>query len=546
MLCQLAISNIAVIGCAEISFGNGLNVLTGETGAGKSLIIDSINFVLGARTGRDIIRDGEKSARVDAAFLMPSDFFVQNDISGEDDNLIICREIHTDGRNLCKVNGKMISVAELREIGNKILSIHGQNDSHSLIKVSTHIDYVDKYADNQSVLEQYKKLYKEKTELARTIQELEDQHTKTAERLEIISFWADEIEQADLQPGEDEQLSELRQKLRNADKIRENITKAYQLIHGGDMSATDALSDGVNHLDLVSHLDNVLCELKDTFYDLLYKTQESARALSDYVDNLNDSKDELNMVEERLDLIYRLKNKYNKSVDEIIEYGMELRQQAQSVHNSEKIIADKKAEYLNITKQLEECAQRLSFMRKKAANEIEDRVVKELCDLDMNKTKFEICLESTDLGPDGADKCEFMISTNPAEPLKPLSKIASGGEMSRICLALKTVLSKADSIPTLIFDEIDQGISGRAAQKTGEKLKSLSEDKQILCITHLPQIASFASNHYLIEKDTSADNFTTTVTQLDKNGCIREIARMISGDRITEKALLTAEEMIKG
>jgi len=546
MLCQLAISNIAVIGCAEICFGNGLNVLTGETGAGKSLIIDSINFVLGARTSRDIIRDGEKSARVDAAFFLPSDFFDENNILVEDNNLVISREIYTDGRNVCKINGKMISVSELREIGDSILNIHGQNDSHSLIKVSTHIEYVDKYAGDENELDNYRKLYKEKNELLHTIEELENEHVKTAERLEIISFWADEIESADLQPGEDEILAEQRQKLRNADKIRESITKSYQLIHGGDMSATDMLSNGVSSLDSVSLLDEELGEIKDILYDLLYKTQETARTLQDYADNLNDSKEELDRVEERLDLIYRLKNKYNMSVNEIIEYGVQLREQAQSVHTGGKIIAEKKKEYSDVLIKLKESAEKISGLRKTAAQEIETRVERELSDLDMPKTTFKISLEDTDMGPTGANSCEFLISTNPAEPLKPLSKIASGGEMSRICLALKSVLSRADSIPTLIFDEIDQGISGRAAQKTGEKLKALAADKQILCITHLPQIAAQATNHYLIEKDTSADNFTTTVCELDNSGRIKEIARMISGDKITEKALLTAEEMIKG
>ncbi len=546
MLCQLAISNIAVIGCAEIGFGNGLNVLTGETGAGKSLIIDSINFVLGARTSRDIIRDGEKSARVDAAFFLPSVFFDENNILVEDNNLVISREIYTDGRNVCKINGKMISVSELREIGNSILNIHGQNDSHSLIKVSTHIEYVDKYAGDENELDNYRKLYKEKNELLHTIEELENEHVKTAERLEIISFWADEIESAYLQPGEDEILAEQRQKLRNADKIRESITKAYQLIHGGDMSATDMLSNGVSSLDSVSLLDEELGEIKDVLYDLLYKTRETARTLQDYADNLNDSKEELDRVEERLDLIYRLKNKYNMSVNEIIEYGVQLREQAQSVHTGGKIIAEKKKEYSNVLIKLKESAEKISGLRKTAAQEIETRVERELSDLDMPKTTFKISLEDTDMGPTGANSCEFLISTNPAEPLKPLSKIASGGEMSRICLALKSVLSRADSIPTLIFDEIDQGISGRAAQKTGEKLKALAADKQILCITHLPQIAAQATNHYLIEKDTSADNFTTTVCELDNSGRIKEIARMISGDKITEKALLTAEEMIKG
>ena len=297
MLCQLSISNIAVIGCAEITFGNGLNILTGETGAGKSLVIDSINFVLGARTGRDIIRDGEKNARVDAAFFMPDVFFDENpDIDAEDNNIIISREIYTDGRNVCKLNGKMVSVAELREIGNKILSIHGQHDSHSLLKVSAHIEYVDKYADKPELICNYKQLYKTKLGLSKEIEELEAEYAIASERLEIINFWADEIEKAELVPGEDEKLADLRQRLRNADKIREKITKAYNVIHGGEMSATDRLSDGVNSLDSVSHLDDALSELKDTFYDLLYKTQDSARALSDYVDNLNDSKDELNKV----------------------------------------------------------------------------------------------------------------------------------------------------------------------------------------------------------------------------------------------------------
>lgn len=538
MLCRLKISNIAVIDNTEISFESGLNVLTGETGAGKSLIIDSLNLILGGRGSRDLIRSGEKKASVEASFFLPG-----SDLA-EDGMIVIKREIYTDGRNMCAINGNMVTTSQLREFGEGLCDIHGQHENQSVMRQGSHIHFLDKYAGNDDELQSVGNLYEKRKSLSDEIKRLRDISGESLKKLDMLTFWADEIEKANLKPGEEEELLQAKTIMKNAEKIKNAVFKAHSLLYGGEVSARDLLSMTASELDSVSAYDENLKPAISEIYDALYKTEEAAEELLSYGDTLSFESQELEDTEDRLNLIHKLKSKYGSTIEEIIRYGENSRREAELIETSGDKLSELERELEKTEASLKAASGLLSEKRKKVSEEIENRVMEELSQLDMSKVVFKISITPTDFTPIGCDKVEFLISTNPSEPPKPLVKIASGGEISRICLALKTVLAKADTVPTLVFDEIDAGISGRASLKTGNKLRLLAQDRQILCITHLPQIAACAHNHYYIDKVMEGGSFKTTVKLLDYNGRIHELARIISGDNITESTLKAAKEMI--
>ncbi len=540
MLCKLSISNIAVIDKAEITLENGFSVLTGETGAGKSLIIDAIMMVLGTRTGRDIIRAGEKCAVCEAAF------FVRHPEADEEGMLLLRRELYADGRNLCSINGKMVPVAGLKAVGESLLALHGQQDTGRLLHRGSHLAFVDGFAGSTAARKTYGALYEKRCALLEEIAALRQDDGEKIKRLEMLHFWIEEIEAAAPVPGEEEALSERREYLRHSEKIRVSAEKAYGALCGEEGAARDLLSAAARELDSVSTYDARLQNALESIRDALYQAEETAGVLRDISEEETD-REALEAAEERLDILRKLQNKYGGTIEAVLEELAEMKEEAEKIETAGERLAALEAELIGTEAEMQKAAAALSDMRKKAGEEISVLVEKELGELDMAKVRFSVTIQPKEYGPSGADDVEFFIATNPVEALKPLSKIASGGELSRVCLALQTVLalhtgSEAD---TLIFDEIDSGISGRAAQKVGEKLQALAEKKQILCVTHLPQIAAKADAQFTIEKKDTEKGFSTIVTALSPQARVQEIARMISGDSITAKTLETAEEMLK-
>ena len=540
MLCRLAISNVAVIDKAEITLSEGFTVLTGETGAGKSLIINAITMVLGGRTTRDIIRGGEKCAIAEAAF------YGAHPLADEDGMLILRRELYRDGRNFCSINGQMVTVAGLREAGETLLSLHGQHDTEKLMHKGSHLALLDTFAKNEKEREEYLALYKARKELLSEIEKLETDDGEKLKRLDMLSFWIDEIENAAPEIGEDTELEEKREYLRHSEKIRSSAMRAYSALCGEEASARDFLSEAAKALDAVSSYDARLSSAAESVRNALFETEEVAGILMDIGEEETDG-EALEEAESRLDILNKLKSKYGGSIESVLSELETFRKERDEIETADERLQKCRAELEKVEEKLEKAAATLSGKRQKTAEKLSSAVEAELAALDMAKVRFSVNAEKKEYGETGADAVEFFISTNPMEDLKPLSKIASGGELSRICLALQTVLAlDTKASPTcLIFDEIDTGISGRAAGKVGEKMRALAKNCQVLCVTHLPQIAAKADEQFKIDKMDTNGGFSTVVTPLDKEGRKREIARMINGDDVTEKTLETAEEMLK-
>lgn len=548
MLNQLNITNIAVISHAEISLGNGFSIFSGETGAGKSLIIDSLNMALGERGNRDLIRFGEKKALVEAVFSVDDNVksklqTVIGDFEGNE--LLISREIHEDGRNICKINGMLSTVAGLRAAAPYLINIHGQHDGQKLLSQSSHITFVDSLAKNQSLLSEYKTVFDTLKKSREELLSLQSGKAEKLKRLDILKFWADEIEGANLTAGEDTQLEQKRKIMRSGEKLRENVLAAYSALYGGEQTAYEVLSSVTHLVANAAELDSSLSPIAENLNDALFKTEDAAHSLSAYAESLDFDPSSLAEVEERLELIYKLKSKYGNTIEEIINYAENCRAEADEIEFSDAREKELEESITLLSKQLEDVGEKLSNSRKKAADELSKNTCAVLAELDMKNVTFAVKTEKGDYTQSGRDIIEFQVSTNASQPLKPLQSIASGGEMSRICLAIKTVLSDADEVPTLIFDEIDSGVSGRAAQKIGEKMHELGKEKQVISITHLPQIASQGDSHYLIEKKTAGKDVQTSVKLLDSDGRADEIARMISGKEITENARTAALDMLK-
>ena len=547
MLSLLHIENIAVIECADISFDQGFNVLTGETGAGKSIVIDAISAILGQRAYRDMIRTGTNKASVRAVFTdVPElDWFAEQGVE-YDPETVIQREIHLDGKNVCRVNGTLVSVSILHKLGIQLINIHGQHDSAALFDEENHLNFLDAFADNRQLHQQYQETFSVVSQLRREIAKLSMDEGEKLRRMESLRFQIDEISRANLESGEDEQLEARRKVLQNAEKLSDAINEGVECLYGSDESdgAASLMAQAERALSKIARYDESLSELHERVKDLMYQVQDAAEGLRDSRDSFAYSAEELEQIETRLDTIHRLRRKYGATCDDILSYLERAREELDRIEFADDHMERLKKKLRKAEREAAEQAGLLRASRKETAAMLSVRILEELRQLDMPKVRFECVFTEIDLCPTGADALAFYMSANAGEALKPMSKVASGGELARIMLAMKNVLAEKDSVNTLIFDEVDTGVSGRAAQKVAEKLRAVARTKQVLCVTHLPQIAALANTHLLIAKGERCGRTYTTVTPLDIEGRKAELARIIGGASITETTLKSAEEML--
>ena len=549
MLSVLHIENIAVIEQAEILFEGGFNVLTGETGAGKSIVIDAISAILGERTYRDVIRTGANRAFVSAIFtnIPQYDWFSENQVEFDTQELQVQREIYADGRNVCRVNGRPVSVASLKKLGGRLINIHGQHDSQQLFEEENHLTYLDAFARDEQELEAYQQAFSAMQSVQREIQKLSMDESEKLRLVETLTFQIEEIRAANLVSGEEEQLKERRKVLQNAEKLSDALRMADEALYGGDSSdgAAGLLSNAEHALSRVSTISADMQTLYQKISDLMYSVQDAADELRAMRDDLSYSEGELEEIEERLDAIHKLKRKYGASVEDVLAYLADSEQRLDEIEFASDRIETLKKREAELQKETIRQGEILREKRLSAAQAMESRICDELRQLDMPKIRF-VC-EFTPQQPmqTGLDSVRFLMSANVGENLKPLSKVASGGELARIMLAMKQVLAQQDGVPTLIFDEVDAGVSGRAAQKVAYKLWTVSKGRQVLCVTHLPQIAAMADAEYTVEKRVENERTYTSVLHLDESGRKQELARLIGGSMITETTLAGAAELLR-
>ena len=547
MLSLLHIENIAVIEQADISFDHGFNVLTGETGAGKSIVIDAISAILGERAYRDMIRTGTNKASVRAIFTDVPRFawFADNGVD-YDSETMIQREIFLDGKNVCRVNGTLVSVSALHRLGIQLINIHGQHDSASLFDENNHLAFLDAFSDNGELLTKYRAQYEKVSALRREIDSLSMDEGEKLRRMETLRFQIEDISKAELQAGEDEALESRRKLLQNAEKLSNGMDGAVECLYGGEESdgAASLLREAERALSRIARYDDSIQSLHDKVADLMYQVQDAAEEVKDARDSLAYSADELESIEARLDVIHKLRRKYGATCEDILAYLEQAKTELDEIEFSDDRLERLKGKLAKAEQQAWDAADKLRSDRKQAAQALSQRILSELAQLDMPKVQFSCTFTPTELSANGADFVAFYMSANAGEALKPLSRVASGGELARIMLAMKNVLAEHDQVATLIFDEVDTGVSGRAAQKVAEKLRSVAAGKQVLCVTHLPQLAALASTHLLIAKSERNGRTYTTVTPLDFEGRKRELARIIGGAAITETTLKSAGEML--
>lgn len=544
MLINLSINNVAVIEKANVDFSKGFNILTGETGAGKSLLIDSLSMVLGMRTSRDLIRHGADSASVTALFDACCDL-TEFDITPEEDNTIILyRRLTTDGRNICKINSQTVPVSTLRAVGEKLVTIHGQHDNIALMKPSYHLSILDEYAQNAPLCEEYKKAYTLYVEAEEKLSGMKISESEREMKKDTLNFRIEEIKAVEPSPDEDVELVARRDALRNFSTICANLEAAADALssQGG---AKDALYASMRNLESAANFDPNLSPISEKLTDLYYNAEDIASEINSYVSRMSFSPSELDEIEDRLDRITRLKKKYGPELSDVLNNLAAWEEEYGDLLFYDNNIEELEARVSKAREDMIALGEKLHKVRVQAAEKLSQSIEEELSFLDMPRVRFEVLF--TEHKPDmrGIYDAEFMIATNPAENVKPLSRIASGGEMSRIMLALKSALASCEDVGVLLFDEIDAGVSGRAAVKIAQKLKSLSENRQIICITHLPQMAAKAHCHLLVQKDTSSDAFRAEVTKLDFIGRVNELTRLISGGENTEAARAAAIEMLE-
>lgn len=548
MLKTLEIENIAVIEKTTVDFSSGLNVLTGETGAGKSIVVDSINAILGERTSRELVRHGAENAYVSAYFEDISDNVknVLNQLgfeAEEDNSLLITRKISVSGKSSCRVNGKNATVSMLKTIGAALVNIHGQHDSQELLNPDCQYKYIDMLFDDDTALKEYKASFKELIAVRRKLKTLTGDETDKERMLELLDYQIKELEDADIQIGEREKLSSRRDLINRSEAIAAAMNKTLSAINGDDeiSGVQSVLNDCCNSLSAFDETKDI----SEIFADVNDRIETAKDGIEKLFSVIDYDPGELEQIEERLDLLYRFSNKYGSSEEEMLDFLAKAKEQRDSIVYSDKELEQLNADYDRLFEQTVDLAQKLSDKRKTTAKQFEKSVKAELAFLDMPKLEFVVDFKKGNLSSTGFDKVEFLISTNPGEPPKPLVKIASGGELSRIMLAIKNILSYNDTIGTLIFDEIDTGVSGRASQKIGLKLKAVSKNTQVICVTHSAQIASNADEHFLIQKDIDGDRTFTKVTPLDFEGRKKELARIMGGLEITDTLLRSAEELLK-
>ncbi len=553
MLEHLHIRNVALIKESEISFGDGLNILTGETGAGKSMIIDSLQFALGGRVGKDFLRHGEKQAAVEALFSVQSqaltEKLAENGIAPEEDGtLLITRTLSEAGKSVCRINGSTVTVGMLKEIAEDMIDIYGQHEHQSLLNPVKHIRLLDRFcgAGFGEAMEEYKNSRQRLKDLEKQLAILIGDESQREQRMDMLLFQKEEIEAAELREGEEDALLEQKKRLSSMERLIRLTGESITLLYDGDdraPSACDQLGDALAKLQEAAEYDAALSPLADALADGYAAVEDCARELKREAEKQEADPEELERIEERLQLFYKLKRKYGGSIEAVLEFYEKAVQELEFLSNSSEKAAELSAKKAEEEKRLSALAETLTARRRATAEQVEEQIETALHDMEMKHARFHIQIEEkADWGADGKDKVEFLISANAGEPLKPLAKIASGGEMSRVMLALKTVLVDADEIGTFIFDEIDTGVSGRTARRVGEKMRFLGGKRQLLCITHLPQIAAMADNHFLIEKESDAGETVTRVTALDEEGAVREVARLMND--VTETTLAAARELL--
>ena len=547
MLRTLDIENIAVIEKASVDFSSGLNVLTGETGAGKSIVVDSINAILGERTSRELVRHGVENAFVSAYFddicSETCDKLKELDIELDDGNsLLISRKISSNGKSLCKVNGKTVTVSMLKEISSHLINVHGQHDSQALLNPDLQYTYIDMLLKNKAIIGEYKESFKKLISVRRKLKSLTNDESDKEKQLELLNYQIEELEKADIKIGEREELTRKRALIQKSEDIIKTLNFALITINGDDENAGVEQAVGDVNREL-SKFDEAK-DIYTVFNDITDKLELAKDKAEELLSSIDFSPEEIEMIDERLDLLYEFSNKYGSSEEEMLAFLDEARQKKNSILFADEELDRLTKEYDNLFDKTVELATKLSDERKATAQLFEKQVKEELSFLDMPKMQFFVNFDKGNLSSIGFDKIEFMISANPGEPPKSLSKVASGGELSRIMLAIKNIISYNDTIGTLIFDEIDTGVSGRASQKIGLKLKSVSKNTQVICVTHSAQIASNADEHFLIEKKFDNNNTFTSVTPLDFEGRKKELARIMGGLEITDTLLQSAEELL--
>lgn len=551
MLESLNIENIAVIENAALEFDNGVNILTGETGAGKSIIIDSINAILGERTTRDVVRNGAVNGMVSAFFSAVSrevqDKLLSLDIPVEaDGSLLISRKISADGKSSCKINGQAVTVSILKEIGRLLINIHGQHDSQALLNSDFHYAYIDMLSEQPQVYDTYLSAFRRLIEIRRKLKALSYDEAEKERKLELLRYQIDEIENAAVKPGEKESLLKRRMLITNSESILSALHSALAWLEGSDAApgAYHAMGSACNALDGAAKFNSDLSELLQKMYDTLYMLESYKDTLRMQADQVEFDPGELEEIELRLDRIHRLSSKYGEDEQAILDFLEQAKIQLHAITTADEQLALLTGEYHTVLKETVLLADKLSAERKKTAAQFERDVKAELAFLDMPGIDFKVDFEKGKLSHLGYDKITFLIATNPGEPLKGLNKIASGGELSRIMLAIKNIIASNDSVATLIFDEIDTGVSGNASQKIGCKLKSVSKNCQVLCVTHSAQIASFADKHLLITKEIKDNRTYTHVKALDFDRRVNELARIMGGNQAGSAFLLSAKEML--
>ena len=550
MLELLHIENIAVIEEADIRFRPGFNALTGETGAGKSIVIDAMGAVLGGRTSRDLIRTGADKAFVSAEFSqVPPELpgLRENGVSpDENGELLLQREILSDGKNLCRVNGRPVTVAQLREIGSQLLNIHGQHDGQQLLDEEQHGAYLDRFGRTEGVLAAYQREYGTMAALRSQIKALQMDEAEKARRMDSLQFQINELERAELQPGEEEELRDRRNLLRNGEKYLSALQGADYCLNGGDEGggAVQALREAEEALSAIHYLSDEMGELYQRLEQARCEVYDLASIVQDKREEFDFSPAELDQVEGRCDLLYRLKKKYGATVEDMLAYLDKCRAELDAIQTADDTLIQLQEKLTKSDKAVRAAGAELTKVRKAAAKALEDRIQKELRDLDMNKVRFSIQFEEKEPSPDGCDTIRFLMSANAGEDLKPIAKIASGGELARIMLALKNVLAEQEAIGTLVFDEVDTGVSGRAAQKVAQKLAQVSRRKQVLCVTHLPQLAAMADTHFSVAKGEVKGRTFTHVIRMDREQRKAELARITGGSKVTDALLESAGELL--
>ena len=548
MLELLHIENIAIIEAADIEFAPGFNALTGETGAGKSIVIDSLSAVLGQRTSRELIRTGADKAFVSAAFSgtvpeLTETLGIQPEADG---TLLLQREIQTDGKNVCRVNGRPVTVGQLRALGARLLNIHGQHDGQQLLDEEQHIVYLDSFGRVESLAITYAEKYKNFTDIRRQIGVLQMDEAEKARRVDTLQYQIEELRRAKLTPGEEEELTARRGMLRNAEKFLDAVAGADYALNGDDSGggALSALRQAQDALSGVRHLDDAFGQLYERLGEAYSEVYDIAATVEDKRGELDVSPGELDRVESRMDLLYRLKKKYGATVEDMLDYQARCEAELAQIEDAGDTLARLEQALSKAEKEARQAAQALSDARKAAAEQLTSQILAELQQLDMGKIRFAVDFAEKPLDSDGMDTVRFLMSANVGEELRPIHKIASGGELARIMLAMKNVLSEQDHVGTMVFDEVDTGVSGRAAQKVAEKMARISRRKQVLCVTHLPQLAAMADTHFSVEKGERGGRTYTEVRRLDREQRRRELARLTGGSHVSQTMLDGAEELL--